>query len=102
MNLIIENKRAEIVSLCEQFAVRRLEIFGSATRDDFNPARSDVDLLVEFGYSDTLRALQQYFGLKDALEGVLGRPVDLVESTAVKNPYVRKSIDESREPLYAA
>ncbi|HJO83315.1 MAG: nucleotidyltransferase domain-containing protein [SAR202 cluster bacterium] len=102
MNPIIENKRAEIVSLCEQFAVRRLEIFGSATRDDFNPARSDVDLLVEFGYSDTLRALQQYFGLKDALEGVLGRPVDLVESTAVKNPYVRKSIDESREPLYAA
>ncbi|MDP7533734.1 MAG: nucleotidyltransferase domain-containing protein [SAR202 cluster bacterium] len=91
-----------MVSLCEQFAVRRLEIFGSATRDDFNPARSDVDLLVEFGYSDTLRALQQYFGLKDALEGVLGRPVDLVESTAVKNPYVRKSIDESREPLYAA
>jgi predicted nucleotidyltransferase len=59
--------------------VRRLNLFGSAARGDFDPQRSDVDFLVEFDRTHT-DAL--YFGLKEALEGLLGRPVDLVESGA--------------------
>ena len=102
MHPIIEHHSAELADLCRQFHVRRLDLFGSATGDRFDPATSDVDLLVEFVRGGSLNALDQYFGFKEALEALLDRPVDLVEESAVKNPYLRKSIEESRESLYAA
>ena len=101
MQPIIKTRRAEVAELCRRFHVRRLDLFGSATGRDFDPSRSDVDLLVEFEPGDTLKALDQYFGLKEALEALLDRPVDLVVESAVKNPYIRRSIEESRETLYA-
>ncbi len=79
-----------------------MDIFGSATRLDFDPDRSDVDLLVEFNPDSTLKGLGQYIGLKHALEDVLERPVDLLVASAVKNPYIKKSIEKSRESLFAA
>ena len=102
MQTIIESRRAELADLCRRFHVRRLDVFGSATRDDFDPARSDVDFLVEFDSSGDVRALRQYFGLKDALEVLLDRRVDLVVASAVKNPYIKKSIEENLENLFAA
>ena len=102
MQPIIDARRKEIAELCYQFHVLRLDLFGSASQGDFDPSRSDVDLLVEFGPSEELKALDQYFGLKEALEELLDRPVDLVVSSAVTNPYIRKSIEETRESLYAA
>jgi predicted nucleotidyltransferase len=102
MQPIVETHKSELAQLCRQFHVRRLEAFGSATRDDFDPSRSDVDLLVEFEPDSTLKALHQYFGLKEALEALLERPVDLVVDSAVENPYIRKSIEDSRETVYAA
>jgi uncharacterized protein len=92
--------REEIAELCHRFHVRRLDLFGSASLGDFDPSRSDVDSLVEFGPSEGLTALEQYFGLKEALEALLVRPVDLVVASAVRNPYVQKSIEETRESLY--
>ena len=102
MQPIIETRRAELTALCRRFHVRRLDVFGSATRDDFDPARSDVDFLVEFEPPGALGALHQFFGLKEALEALFDRPVDLVVESAVKNPYIRKSIEETRENLFAA
>ena len=102
MNPIIETRRAEIPVLCRRFLVRRLDLFGSATRADFDPNRSDVDLLVEFEPDTALRALDQYIGFKHALEALFGRPVDLMVASALKNPYIRRGIEESRETLYAA
>ena len=99
---IIKSKKAELAELCRRFHVRRLDLFGSATGEDFYPSLSDVDLLVEFESGDTIKALDQYFGLKEALEALFGRPVDLVSASALKNPYIRKSIEETRESLYAA
>ena len=102
MHPIIESHSDELADLCRRFHVRRLDLFGSATGDNFDPRHSDVDLLVEFVPGGTLNALDQYFGLKEALETLLDRRVDLVEASAVKNPYIWKSIEESRESLYAA
>ncbi len=92
----------EVTALCARFRVRRLDLFGSAARQDFDPSQSDIDLLVEFEPGGQLRALDQYFGLKEAFEALLGRPVDLVVASAVRNPYIRESIERSRETLYAA
>ena len=77
--------------------------FRLAARGDFDPERSDVDFLVEFDrtHPDAL-SLSTYFGLKEALEGLLGRSVDLVEPGAVRNPYLKASIEGSREPVFAA
>lgn len=98
---LIETRRAEVAELCRRFHVRRLDLFGSAAREDFDPARSDVDFLVEFEPESPLRGLDQYFGLKEALEALLDRRVDLVEAGAVKNPYLLAGIERSRETLYA-
>lgn len=102
MHPIVESKREEVASLCRQFGVKRLEVFGSAVRDDFDEVRSDVDLLVEFGERADMRGLGPYFDLKDALERLFARHVDLIEAGAVRNPYVRADIDRYRQLLYAA
>ncbi len=100
MLALVQTRKDEIGDLCRRFHVRRLEVFGSAARGDFDPERSDVDFLVEFGSGPPALSLKNYFGLKEALEALLGRPVDLVMPGAVKNPYLRSSIDRSREPVY--
>lgn len=108
---ITEAQLAELEELCRRFGVRRLALFGSAVRqqakpgsgaDAFDPARSDFDFTVEFDYSGPLRPSDQYFGLKEELESVLRRPVDLVCYTAIRNPYFRQEVDETQVELYAA
>ena len=99
----IANKRDALIALCKRYDVARLEVFGSAARGtDFDPALSDADFLVEFKAGSALAPLEQFFGLANALEDLLGRPVDLVESPAVKNPFVRAGINRCREVLYGA
>jgi hypothetical protein len=96
-------RRAELAELCRRFHVRRLDLFGSAARGDFDPEHSDVDFLVEFDRRNPATlSLEIYFMLKDALEALFGRPVDLVEPGAVRNPYLKASIEESRELLFEA
>ena len=101
MHPLIEQKRSDIARLCQQHHVRRLEVFGSAARGfDFDPARSDADFLVEFNFGSQ-EVLDTYFGLKHALEELLQRDVDLVESGALRNPYLLADIDRAREVVYA-
>ncbi len=102
MQEFIRRRRAEVSSLCRRHHVRRLELFGSAARADFDPARSDLDFLVAFAPDHPLGGLEAYFGLKEALEALFKRPVDLIAEDAVKNPYLRQSIDANRETVYAA
>lgn len=98
----LAGKRAEIEWVCRRRAVRRLEAFGSVVRGDFDQATSDIDFLVEFDSTSSLPALDRYFGLKEDLESLLGRPVDLVMPDAVTNPYLRAEIERDRRLLYAA
>lgn len=98
----IERHRDELHALCRRYHVRQLDLFGSAARGDFDPARSDFDFLVEFDRGAAQNPFDEYFGFKEALEELFGRPVDLVEPGAVRNPYLQAGIDESRETVYAA
>ncbi len=102
MHPIVDNKRAELAALCSRLGVKRLELFGSAARDDFDESRSDIDLLVEFMPGTSTRGLAPYFDLKEALEGLFARPVDLVETGTVRNPYVLASIERDRQLVYPA
>ena len=102
MHAAIADKREELAELCRRYGVARLEVFGSAARGvDFDPEASDADFLVEFDPDSDLPPLEQFFGLVDALREALGRPVDVVENYEFRNPYLRASINESREVVYA-
>ena len=102
MHPIIQSKRAELAAVCRPFGVRRLEVFGSAARSDFDDARSDIDFLVEFDADQKYSILITCFGLKDALQQLFHRPVDLVSMGTVENPYIQASINRSRQLVYAA
>ncbi|HZB92083.1 MAG TPA: nucleotidyltransferase family protein [Stellaceae bacterium] len=102
MQSVVISRLAEVKRLCRHFHVRRLDLFGSAARADFDPACSDLDFLVEFEPGAPGKALDTYFGLKEALEQLFGRPVDLVMPGAVENPYLSRSINENRQIVYAA
>ncbi|HVF04022.1 MAG TPA: nucleotidyltransferase domain-containing protein [Frankiaceae bacterium] len=93
---------AELVEVCQRFGVTRLDVFGSAVSGGFDSARSDVDFLVEFEPPAGMSRFDAYFGLKEAFEAILGRPVDLVVPSALANPYVADAVERTREPLYAA
>ena len=98
MHRLIDQHPAEITPLCRHFGVRRLEVFGSAARgDDFAPDTSDVDFLVEFEPDSSMPPLQQFFGLAEALERLVGRRVDLVEKGAIRDPFILSSIERSHE-----
>ncbi|MBE2244499.1 MAG: nucleotidyltransferase family protein [Burkholderiaceae bacterium] len=97
---IIEQHRDDVAALCRRAGARRLDVFGSAARDDFDPATSDIDFLVEFD-DDPTRLFDRYFGLKESLEALFGRPVDLVTDSALENPCFRASVESERRPVYA-
>ena len=102
MHPAIAQHRSGISAICKRYHIHRLEVFGSAARgDDFNPASSEADFLVEFA-PDAQPDLAAFFGAKTDLEKLLGRGVDLVEPGAVRNPYVLASINRNREAVYAA
>lgn len=88
--------------LCEKHHVKALYLFGSATRDDFDPATSDLDFLVEFQPLDPIDHANHWFGLIEDIEALFERKVDVVESPAITNPYFRKIVDQTRVPLYDA
>jgi predicted nucleotidyltransferase len=99
---LIEQHRDQLVSLCRNYHVRRLEVFGSAADGTFDPARSDLDFLVEFLPTASTRIFHGFFDLKESLEKLFGREVDLVMPGAVRNPLLRQTIDAQRKLLYAA
>lgn len=91
-----------LVSLCRQYGVRELALFGSASGATFDPEASDIDLLVTFEPMSPTEHMRSYFGLLEDLEALFCRKVDLVEQASIENPFVLASILKSKVDLYAA
>jgi predicted nucleotidyltransferase len=102
MNKIIINNQKYIQQLCSKYHVEKLEVFGSATRNEFDPTNSDIDFLVDFDSIGIENYADNYFGLKTSLQNLFKTPVDLIVSSTIKNPYFLKSIEADRQFLYAA
>lgn len=98
--MLVIDKKA-IARLSQSRHVRRLSIFGSAVTDRFDPQRSDADLLVEFEGSSGSH-FDDCFGLKEDLEALLSRPVDLVMKSALENPYFAAPVSANAVEIYAA
>ena len=91
-----------IAAACRRHHVARLHAFGSVLRPDFRPGESDIDLLVEFQPLDASTLYQTYFALLNDLRQGLASRVDLVMADAVRNPTIKKTIDASKQEIYAA
>lgn len=96
---VVGAKLPELQKLCRQFGVRRLDLFGSAATGRFDPARSDLDFLVEFVSPGPGKRYLQFL---DELEKLFGRKVDLIDETALQNPYLRRQIEIERRTLFPA
>ncbi len=100
MNALITDNLPAITTLCEKHGVRKLEVFGSATNNRFDPETSDVDFVIEFadrghGYAD------RFFRFAEAIEQLLGRQADFVfGNKPIKNPYFRAAVDTSRVTIF--
>ena len=99
--MIITNYINEISEICRKYEVSKLSIFGSVLTDDFG-SRSDIDFLVTFANRNIKGSFDRYFSLKEELESLLDRPVDLVCEGQIRNPYFKDSVDQTKQVLYAA
>jgi uncharacterized protein len=96
---IVEKNIIKLVDLCKLHKVRELYLFGSVLTDKFSD-NSDIDLLVQFENIDILEYFDNYMEFKENLEILLGRPVDLLENQAIRNPIFRKVVDRSKKLVY--
>ena len=100
VNMNIIEKNIEVIrNLCTKHKVKQLFIFGSVLTDKFKN-NSDIDFIVEFHNMDLYEYADNYFNFKHSLEKLLKRNVDLLEDKAINNPYLRQSIDLSKQLIY--
>jgi hypothetical protein len=102
MKEFIDKNLNEIIRICKNRKVRRLAMFGSAAGNRFDPKKSDLDLLLEFEQMSPADHIGNCFGLAEDLEKLFTRSINLVEPGPIKNPYFRKSLEETQVELYAA
>jgi predicted nucleotidyltransferase len=96
---LIENNIEKIIELCSRYNVSELYAFGSVLTERFEKD-SDIDLLVDFDDMNLSVYADNYFDFKFALENIFNRKVDLLENKAIKNPFLKKSIDSSKKLIY--
>jgi hypothetical protein len=98
---LVSDNLNRIRSACARRGVSFLELVGSAARDDFDPARSDIDVLVDFP-DHTPDVFGAYMGLREDLAEILGRPVDVITLRGIRNPLFLESLRRDAVRLYAA
>ncbi len=98
MNLVEKNKDT-IIALCKKYKVAQLFVFGSVLSDKFQN-NSDIDFIVDFQNIDLYDYADNYFDLKFSLEKLFKREVDLLEDKAITNPFLRQSINSSKQIVY--
>ncbi len=95
----IQKIKPEVERICRRLPVKRLGLFGSALGQNFSQT-SDVDVLVIFDSGENIDLFDKYFELKEQLEKIFKRQVDLVVDRKFKNPVLRESIDRTRVVIY--
>lgn len=95
----LEKIKPEIERICRSLPVKRLGLFGSALAIGFSES-SDIDVLVLFDSREDVDLFDKYFELKERLEGIFGREVDLLVDKEFRNPVLRESIDRTRTVIY--
>lgn len=99
MMKISDQNIKRIKELCKEYRVKNFSVFGSVLTDNFS-SDSDIDFMVDFDENDPIKYIDLYFQLKDKLEQVLNRQIDLIEEHGIKNSFFGKEIDVSKLVIY--
>jgi hypothetical protein len=97
--LDISTYKEKINDVCDKFNLKKLDLFGSAITSKFGP-ESDIDVLIEFGDNKNINMFNVYFDLKDELQSIFKRPIDIVVERSIKNPFFKRSINKTRTNVY--
>ena len=98
--LSLSHHKEQLVQLCLQCKVKRLDVFGSATTTDFDPVSSDLDFTVVFEEMRPASYAKAYFDLREGLVEIFQRPVDLVTDAGLRNPHFLQRLEAERFNLY--
>ena len=101
INDLIGNKD-DFVTMCKNHHVKQIYAFGSSVSDNFDPDKSDIDLLVEIDEPNPIEKGEKILSLWDELEAFFKRKVDLLANPNIRNPYLRQSIENSKVLIYDA
>jgi uncharacterized protein len=96
----ILDRSADLAALCQRRHARQLDLFGSAVRQDYAPERSDLDFIVSFNTLAPADYADAFFSLKQDLETLFHRPVDLLTEHALRNPHLRDRVNAERLTVY--
>ena len=98
---LIELNIGKIIELCKRFHVTKLWVFGSIITPRFRQD-SDIDFCVDFDWEQIplQDSANNFFWFQEALEKLLGRKIDLTDDSAVRNPYFREELNQTRELIY--
>lgn len=96
----IKVRPEEFTSLCKSHDVKFLYAFGSSIHENFKEDSSDIDLLIELDTEDPIQRGQNLIDLWDKFENFFQRKVDLLTSTSIKNPILKKNIDSTKILVY--
>ena len=96
----LDRNRDLLDRLCKKVAAKRLFVFGSAVRGDFQPSASDLDFLVEFHNAAAPGISDRFLELAEGLERLFGRPIDLLTDRSLRNPIFRDSVNSTAEAVY--
>ena len=99
--MYLDRYKDDINKLCQQNKVKTLYVFGSVLTNQFSK-KSDIDLVVDIDSTDPFVYADSYFNLKFALQDLFKRKIDLLENKAIKNQYIRESIEQSKLLIYGS
>lgn len=96
----IQKRLTDFQNLCIDHKVKSLYAFGSSVTDKFDPMSSDIDLLVEIDDADPIGRGEKLIDLWDKFEIFFNKKIDLLTDSSIKNPILRKSIDNTKILIY--
>lgn len=91
--------KPKIDDICRNLSVKRLGIYGSALSKNFSP-NCDVDVLAVFDSDENIDHFKNYFELKEQLENLFKRDVDLIVDKPFRNPVFNRSVEKTRMIVY--
>ena len=97
---IIERHFDQLVALCKKYNVERVYVFGSVVTGDFKSKGSDIDFIVELAPMPPVEKGEKLLSLWNDLEKLYGREVDLLTDKPIRNPYLKKAIEETKQLIY--
>lgn len=100
LNSLIKENYNDFIALCRQHKVKKIYAFGSSITDQFDPVKSDIDIVVELNIIDPIEYGETLLSFWDSLEILFRRKVDLLTEESINNPYLRKSIESTKKLIY--